>query len=80
MYMFLPHMGVLSGEAVKKIQSSKIKKLVITDSIDNSKKLKIIVKLKFYPYLTLWQKQLKEYPIRHLCQICLINTCFIYKS
>ena len=38
-YVFTTH-GVLSGEAVKKIQSSKIKKLVITDSIDNSKKIK----------------------------------------
>jgi Phosphoribosylpyrophosphate synthetase len=28
-------MGVLSGEAVKKIQKSVIKKLVITDTIDN---------------------------------------------
>ena len=41
-YAFTTH-GVLGGEAVKKIQFSKIKKLVITDSIDNSKKLKIIV-------------------------------------
>ena len=38
-YVFTTH-GVLSGDAVKKIQSSKIKKLVITDSIDNSKKIK----------------------------------------
>ena len=37
--LFTTH-GVLSGDAVKKIQSSKIKKLVITDSIDNSKKIK----------------------------------------
>ncbi len=32
--------GVLSGDAVKKIKSSKIKNLVITDSIDSSDKLK----------------------------------------
>ncbi len=32
--------GVLSGEAVEKIKKSKIKKLVITDTIDNSKKIK----------------------------------------
>ena len=33
-YAYITH-GVLSGEAVKKIQKSVIKKLVITDSIDN---------------------------------------------
>jgi len=33
-YTYITH-GVLSGEAVKKIQKSVIKKLVITDSIDN---------------------------------------------
>ena len=33
-YVYVTH-GVLSGEAVKKIQQSAIKKLVITDSIDN---------------------------------------------
>ncbi len=38
-YVFTTH-GVLSGEAVQKIQKSKIKKLVITDTIDNSKKIK----------------------------------------
>ena len=32
--------GVLSGDAVKKIKNSKIKNLVITDSIDSSDKLK----------------------------------------
>ena len=33
-YVYITH-GVLSGEAVRKIQKSAIKKLVITDSIDN---------------------------------------------
>ena len=33
-YAYITH-GVLSGEAVKKIQKSVIKKLIITDSIDN---------------------------------------------
>ena len=32
--------GVLSGEAIEKIKKSKIKKLVITDTIDNSDKIK----------------------------------------
>ncbi len=38
-YVYITH-GVLSGEAVKKIQKSNIKKLVITDSIDNNNKVK----------------------------------------
>ena len=32
--------GVLSGEAIKKIKNSKIKKCVITDTIDSSDKVK----------------------------------------
>ena len=31
---------MLSGEAVKKIEKSQIKKLITTDSIDNTKKIK----------------------------------------
>ena len=38
-YVYITH-AVLSGNAVDKIKNSLIKKLVITDSIDNSKKLK----------------------------------------
>tara|TARA_B100001059_G_C17811449_1_gene572533 strand:+ start:1406 stop:2338 length:933 start_codon:yes stop_codon:yes gene_type:complete len=38
-YVFITH-AVLSGEAVEKIKKSKIKKLIITDTIDNSKKIK----------------------------------------
>jgi len=38
-HVYITH-GVLSGEAVKKIKKSKIKKLVITDTINNSDKLK----------------------------------------
>ena len=38
-YVYITH-GVLSGEAVKKIQKSNIKKLVITDSIDNNNRVK----------------------------------------
>ena len=39
MYAYITH-AVLSGNAVDKIKKSLIKKLVITDSIDNSKKIK----------------------------------------
>ena len=38
-YIFVTH-GVLSGDAVNKIVKSKIKKLIITDTIDNSSKIK----------------------------------------
>jgi|TARA_B110000046_G_scaffold25917_1_gene25681 ribose-phosphate pyrophosphokinase len=38
-YVFITH-AVLSGEAAEKIKKSKIKKLVITDTIDNTGKIK----------------------------------------
>ena len=38
MYVFITH-AVLSGQAVNKIEGSQIKKLVTTDTIDNSKKI-----------------------------------------
>ena len=38
-HVYVSH-GVLSGNAVEKIKKSKIKNLVITDTIDNSQKLK----------------------------------------
>jgi len=37
-YIYVTH-AVLSGEAIHKIEKSKIKKLITTDTIDNSKKL-----------------------------------------
>ena len=44
-YVFITH-AVLSGDAAKKIKNSKIKKLIITDSIDNSNKIKNNNKIK----------------------------------
>ena len=38
-YAYITH-AVLSGNAIDKIKKSQVKKLIITDSIDNSKKLK----------------------------------------
>ena len=38
-FVYITH-GILSGEAVQKIKKSVIKKLVITDSIDNSERVK----------------------------------------
>ena len=43
-YVFITH-AVLSGEAVDKIQKSQIKKLITTDTIDNSKKIKTSKKI-----------------------------------
>ena len=37
-YVFISH-GVLSGDAAKKIKNSKIKKLIVTDTIDNTNKI-----------------------------------------
>ena len=38
-HVYVTH-GVLSGEAIKKISNSKIKKLIVTDTIDNQDKIK----------------------------------------
>ena len=38
-HVYVTH-GVLSGKAVEKIKNSKIKRLVITDTIDNSDRVK----------------------------------------
>jgi Phosphoribosylpyrophosphate synthetase len=40
-YAYVVH-AVLSGDAVQKIQKSKIKQFVVTNSIDNYKKLKVL--------------------------------------
>ena len=43
-YVFITH-AVLSGQAVNKIENSQIKKLVTTDTIDNSKKIRLSKKI-----------------------------------
>ena len=43
-YVYITH-AVLSGAAVEKLEKSEIKKLIITDTIDNSKKIKTIKKI-----------------------------------
>ena len=47
-YVYITH-GVLSGDAVKKIKSSVIKNLVITDTIDNGEKIKNIKNIEVLP-------------------------------
>ena len=58
-YVFITH-GVLSGEAAKKIQKSKIKKLIITDSIDNSVKIKNNNKIEVLSISSLMSEAIKR--------------------
>ena len=58
-YIFVTH-GVLSGDAVKKIQKSKIKKLIITDTIDNSSKIKKSNKIEVLSISSLMAEAIKR--------------------
>tara|TARA_B100000886_G_scaffold40043_1_gene24762 strand:- start:2842 stop:3774 length:933 start_codon:yes stop_codon:yes gene_type:complete len=58
-YVFCTH-GVLSGEATKKIKDSKIKKLVITDTIDNSRKIKNNSKIELISIAPLMAEAIKR--------------------
>ena len=75
-HVYVSH-GVLSGNAVEKIKKSKIKNLVITDTIDNSQKLKKANNIEILTISNLVGEAIKEYQIQHLFLICLINTCQI---
>ena len=58
-YIFVTH-GVLSGDAVNKIQKSKIKKLIITDTIDNSSKIKKSNKIEVLSISSLMAEAIKR--------------------
>ena len=58
-YVFITH-AVLSGDAVKKIKSSKIKKLIITDTIDNSGKIKNNNKIEVLSISSLMSEAIKR--------------------
>ena len=58
-YVFITH-AVLSGDAVKKIKNSKIKKLVITDTIDNSQKIKNNNKIEVLSISSLMSEAIKR--------------------
>ena len=58
-YVFISH-GVLSGDAAKKIKNSKIKKLIITDSIDNSNKIKNNNKIEVLSISSLMSEAIKR--------------------
>ena len=58
-YVFITH-AVLSGDAAKKIKNSKIKKLIITDSIDNSSKIKNNNKIEVLSITSLMSEAIKR--------------------
>ena len=58
-YVYITH-GVLSGDAVKKIKSSVIKKLVITDTIDNGEKVKSAKNIEVLPISGLMAEAIKR--------------------
>ena len=58
-YVFITH-AVLSGDAVSKIKKSKIKKLIITDTIDNAKKIKNNNKIQVLSIASLMSEAIKR--------------------
>ena len=58
-YVYVTH-AVLSGNAVEKINKSLVKKLIITDSIDNSKKIKNIGKIQVVSISTMMAEAMKR--------------------
>ncbi len=58
-YVFITH-AVLSNDATEKIKKSKIKKLIITDTIDNSKKIKDNSKIEVLSIASLMAEAIKR--------------------
>jgi len=58
-YVFITH-AVLSGEAISKIMKSKIKKLIITNTIDNSQKIKNNSKIEVLSISSLMAEAIKR--------------------
>ena len=58
-YVFVTH-AVLSGDAINKIKRSKIKKLIITDSIDNSRRIKSVSKIQVLSIASLMAEAIKR--------------------
>tara|TARA_A100001011_G_scaffold46660_1_gene44082 strand:- start:3718 stop:4650 length:933 start_codon:yes stop_codon:yes gene_type:complete len=58
-YVFITH-AVLSGDASKKVKNSKIKKLIITDTIDNSHKIKNNNKIEVLSISSLMSEAIKR--------------------
>ena len=58
-YVFVTH-AVLSGDAVNKIKNSKIKKLIITDTIDNNRRIKNVSKIQVLSIAPLMAEAIKR--------------------
>ena len=58
-YVFITH-AVLSGDAVKKIKSSVIKNLVVTDTINNGEKTKNVKNIEVLPISGLMGEAIKR--------------------
>ena len=58
-YVYITH-GVLSGEAVQKIQKSVIKNLVVTDTINNQEKVKKAKNIEVLPIAKLMEEAIKR--------------------
>ena len=58
-YVFITH-AVLSGDAIKKIKNSKIKKLITTDTINNSQKIKNNNKIEVLSISSLMSEAIKR--------------------
>tara|TARA_Y100000590_G_scaffold371794_2_gene434375 strand:- start:597 stop:1529 length:933 start_codon:yes stop_codon:yes gene_type:complete len=58
-YVYITH-AVLSGEAVNKIEKSKIKKLITTDTIDNSQKIKKAKKIEVISIAPMMSEAIKR--------------------
>ena len=58
-YIFITH-AVLSGDAVRRIKNSKIKKLIITDTIDNAQKIKNNNKIEVLSIASLMSEAIKR--------------------
>ena len=59
-YVFISH-AVLSENAIKNIQKSKIKKLIITDTIDNTKKINKANKIQVLSIAQLMAEAIKRF-------------------
>ena len=58
-YVYITH-AVLSGTAVDKIEKSKVKKLITTDTIDNSKKIKTSKKIEIISIAPIMSEAIKR--------------------
>ena len=58
-HVFVTH-AVLSGDAIDRIKKSKIKKLITTDSIDNTKRIKNISKIQVLSIAPLMAEAIKR--------------------